>query len=249
MVGKSGIQRIRGITGFTLIELLVTIALIALIVAIGIPGYGRYVAKARARAAADDLIQEMRLARAMAIKENRAYTIAFYVSPASTLCGGNDCYMAGFDANGDGDLLDAEDTYGICNDTDNDRLPESNPDSNGDGVPDCVKVIDLSTYGRDVVRFGTIAVKAPTDPLSDLTGCNGKTVCFGSSSAPIRETFNPDGSVSLLGTAYFQHVDDGFTYAVRVGTNAGAINMFAWLGETGSLPAGSTFDDHWREVR
>lgn len=235
--------------GFTIIELMVTVALIALVVAVGIPQYGRYVAKSRARAAAGDLLQEMRLARAMAIKENREYLMTFYPDPDGDPATGDDRYLIGFDANGDGDLLDSQDTYGICNDTDNDRLPNTNPDNDGDGVPDCVKVVNLARYGKDVVAFGTPAVKAPTDPLTDLTGCNGKTVCFGATSAPIRETFNTNGSVSLLGTAYFQHIDTGFTYAVRVSTNAGAINLFAWQGETGALPSGSTFDEHWREVR
>ncbi|UCH45397.1 MAG: prepilin-type N-terminal cleavage/methylation domain-containing protein [Nitrospiraceae bacterium] len=79
--------------GFTLVEILVVISIAAILAVIGVPQYGRFVAKNKVRGAASDLLQNMRLARTMAIKENRPYVFNF--NP------GANSYTIGFDINGD----------------------------------------------------------------------------------------------------------------------------------------------------
>lgn len=92
--------------GVSLIELVVVLSIIGILAAIGIPQYSLYVAKSRAREAATDLLQNMRLARTMAIKENRTYLMTFNE-------GGSNNYRVGFDGDSDGSLLTAGvDGYG-----------------------------------------------------------------------------------------------------------------------------------------
>ena len=63
--------------GFTLVEILVVISIAAILAVIGVPQYGRFVAKNKVRGAASDLLQNMRLARTMAIKENQTKSMYF----------------------------------------------------------------------------------------------------------------------------------------------------------------------------
>jgi prepilin-type N-terminal cleavage/methylation domain-containing protein len=90
---------IRTNRGFTLVELLVVLSIIAIISVIAAPQYGAFVARNKVREATTDLFQNMRLARSMAIKENRAYFITFNE-------GGGNNYRIGFDGNGNNSLLD-----------------------------------------------------------------------------------------------------------------------------------------------
>ncbi|HDZ83615.1 MAG TPA: prepilin-type N-terminal cleavage/methylation domain-containing protein, partial [Nitrospirae bacterium] len=80
--------------GVSLIELLIVLAIIGIISGIGLPEYGRFAAKGKVRKAATELMQQMRMARTMAIKENRPYLITF--TPATNT------YTVGFDTNLDG---------------------------------------------------------------------------------------------------------------------------------------------------
>jgi len=80
--------------GVTLIELLIVISFITILAAIGIPEMSRFSADYKVRSAATDLIQNMRLARAMAIKDNRQYLIVFDLN--------NQNYSIGPDADQDG---------------------------------------------------------------------------------------------------------------------------------------------------
>ena len=97
-------ERFKDNKGVTLIELLIVLVIIGIIAGIGMPQYGMYAAKNRVRGAATDLMQQMRMARTMSIKENRVYLITF--NPAAN------SYSIGFDANADGDLADIVDVFG-----------------------------------------------------------------------------------------------------------------------------------------
>ncbi len=206
--------------GVTLIELIIVLSIIGILAIIGVPEISRFSSTYKARSCATDLIQNMKVAKAMAIKENREYLITFDTA--------NQRYMIGFSSN-DNDLRDLNlDTFGICKDTDGDRLPNGDSDTNpADGVPDCVKVVNLSDCGNNI-QFGTLASK---DPQGDNITCNGKTVCFSATSNPIRADFNPDGSAGNLGSVYFQQASRGYSYCVRVSNSAGALNMWKWDGD------------------
>ena len=209
-------------SGVTLIELLITLIIIAIMASIGIVEYGRFIAKDRGRSATNELFQNMRLARTMAIKENRAYTVVIDTA--------NDRYMIGFDQNGDNDLLDNQDTFGICNDTNGDRLPDTNPDNNGDGVPDCVKVVNLSGYGS------TISTTLTTTPPNGPGGSGISNAAF--------FVFNPDGSAGPLGSVYIQETMRGYTYCMRLATAAGKIDLYVWDGDKDNAS-----ETGWTELR
>ena len=67
-------------TGVTLIELLTVIAIVGILMIVGIPEINRFSSSYRARSSATDLLQNMRLARSLAIKENRQYLIVFHIN-------------------------------------------------------------------------------------------------------------------------------------------------------------------------
>jgi prepilin-type N-terminal cleavage/methylation domain-containing protein len=82
--------------GMTLAELLTVIALIGILAVIGGPEINRFSSNYRVRTCATDLLQEMKLARSMAIKENRQYLITFDLT--------NKNYAIGPDADKDGTI-------------------------------------------------------------------------------------------------------------------------------------------------
>ncbi len=157
--------------GFSLIELMVIIAIVGIIASIGTPEYGRFVAKNRVRDAASDLIQEMRLTRSIAIKENRPYLMVFDIA--------NNRYMIGFNANadtGDTDLLDAVDTY-----------------RNGP-----VKIVNLSEYGSSI-EFRTLAANDPYNNAIDCNGGTACFGTFNSTNETFNEdgSLGEKGSVYI----------------------------------------------------
>jgi len=233
--------------GVTLIELVVVVAIVGIVVlALVAPEIGRFRSNYSVRSCATDLIQNMRVARAMAIKENRDYLIVFQsAGTPNTTVNPQGRYLIGFDADGDNNLLTVSnnnngDTFGVCKDTDGDRLPNNDTDANGDGVPDCVRVISLRDCGADVV-FGSLAT---SDPAGDPINCNGGTFCFGNTANPVRARFNPDGSVGTLGSVYFTHTGRGYTYLVRISNLAGTTNMWKWDGDIEN-----TSVTDWTEIR
>lgn len=91
--------------GFSLIELMIVIVIVGILAGFGMPEYGRYVAKSRVRSAATELIQNMRMIRTMAIKENRTYIVTFNT--------GTNTYTMGFDGDSDNSLGNPiQDFYG-----------------------------------------------------------------------------------------------------------------------------------------
>ena len=140
----------------TLVELIVVLSIIGMIALFGVPEINRFVSDYRARSCATDLIQNMRIAKSMALKENRPYLITFDTSAKK--------YRIGFDGNGDGDLLDT----GV--------------DGFGTGPPvGPVRVVDFQSQYSSTVDYGTLA---PAASLPGDTCPNGK-VCFGGSNQHI----------------------------------------------------------------
>jgi prepilin-type N-terminal cleavage/methylation domain-containing protein len=198
------INIIREKKGVTLMELLIVISIIGILTAIGVPQYARFVAKDKVKRATNDLLQNARLARTMAIKENQQYLITFNEAFANS-------YSIGFDGNGNNSLLDAADGY------------ETGP----------VRVVRLQTeYSNDVV-LGTTATTGPDQPDSCpvCIAIGGSTVAFGGTFGPVREVFNPDGSVSFLGSAFVTHVSRGYTYMLRVSFQSGKFDLWSWDGD------------------
>lgn len=91
-------------SGITLVELLIVISIIAIVALWGYPEYERFVRDSRVRSGATDLLQNMKLAKALAMKENRTYLIVFDVN--------NNRYTIGFDGDSDEALTSATDGYG-----------------------------------------------------------------------------------------------------------------------------------------
>lgn len=194
-------------TGVTLIELLVVISIIGILSVIGVPQYQRFAASSKVKRAANELLQNMRLARTMAIKENRPYLITLNEGVVNT-------YIIGFDGNNNNSLLDGADGY-----------------ENGG-----VRVINLQNeYGINVVLG---SANFTTNPPNGPNGIGINDAVF--------FRFNPDGSATPNGTAYFQHssADRGYSYCIELANPAGMINLFMWQGN-----ADDTANPGWTEVR
>ncbi|MEM7828611.1 MAG: GspH/FimT family pseudopilin [Candidatus Aenigmatarchaeota archaeon] len=222
-----------GDEGITLIELLVVIAIVGVISLLASPEIGRFNSNYKVRSCATDLIQNMRLARAMAIRENREYIVVFDTA--------NQRYMIGFDGDNDNNLITVNsDTFGFCKDRPiydlngdgipdrGDGIPDTDTDANGDGIPDCVKVINLSDCGNNIIYGYTEGTKPPNGPNNSTIPDSGVGFTGGD---PPRADFNPDGSAGTIGSIYLQQTTRGYSYCVRVSNNAGATNMWKWDGD------------------
>jgi len=228
--------------GVTLVELIIIIAIIGILAALGIPEINRFAADSKVRSCATDLIQNMKVARAMAIKENREYLIVFDTA--------NQRYMIGFDGDGDNNLTTLNsDTFGICQDTDNDRLPNNDTDTNGDGIPDCVRTVNLMNCGNNII-FGYSTGTTPPNGPPVTPVIPGSGIGFPGGWVD----FNPDGSTDNIindpimsqynDSAYFQQTTRGFSYCVQIGNHAGNVNMWKWDGDADNLTVTT-----WTELR
>ncbi len=63
--------------GFSLIEMVVVVAIIGIILAIAIPGFIVMAPRMRLKSAARDIVSNMQLARAQALRDRKTYTIQF----------------------------------------------------------------------------------------------------------------------------------------------------------------------------
>lgn len=191
-------------SGVSLIELVIVISIISILAVMGIPQYGKFVATNRVRRATNDLLQNMRLTRTIAIKENRTYLITFNEGAVNT-------YRIGFDGNNNNSLLDVADGY----------------------ETGAVRTIDLQAeYGIDVA-FGTSTNNGPDDPdvCPACINIAGSTVAFGGVGAPVREVFNPDGTVSFTGSVFIMHNARGITYMLRASFQSGKFDLWKWDGD------------------
>lgn len=236
---------LRKTEGVTLIELIIVVAIMGIIIfALVAPEIGRFRSNYNVRSCATDLIQNMRVARAMAIKENRQYLIVFQPAgtPDSTV-NPQGRYLIGFDFDGDNNLITVStknngDTFGVCKDTDGDRLP--NNDSAANGVPDCVKVINLSDCGIDITFGYSSGTTPPIGPNNTSIPPSG----INFSGTPPYAEFDPDGSTDKLGSVYFQQTGRGYSYCVRISNLSGTTNMWKWDGDKDN-----TSETDWTEIR
>ena len=194
-------------SGLTIAELVIAIAIVAIVALFVAPQIGLVSSNYNVRLCSTDLIQNIRTARAMAIKENTEYLIVFDVA--------NQRYLIGFDDDGDNDLISVTDGYGPCVGT------------------ACIRTVNVNRCGNGV-QFGTQAPNGPGGPADGLCS-NGLDVCFGTTASPIRTDFNPDGSVGNLGSVYFEQTTRDNSYVVRISTSAGATNMWKWDGDENNL--------------
>jgi len=229
--------------GVSLVELVVVTSIVGLLVAVGIPEYSNFTAKNRVRRAANDLLQNMRLARTIAVKENREYMMVFDTT--------NNRYLIGFDNDGDSNLTTVNsDGFQLCGCVDadgdggltgNERIPSTDADSNGDGVPDCVRVVNMSEYGSSVIIGYATGTKPPVGPGATPTSVPDSGVTF--SGSPPTAEFNENFSLDKLGSIYLQEDGKGYTYCVRI-SNTAAVNMWAWKGDEHHPNI-----EEWTEVR
>ncbi len=187
--------------GLTLIELLVVIALVSIIAVIAAPQLGLFKSASTTRECATTLIQNMRLARAMAIKENREYLIVFDTT--------NQRYLMGFDGDSDNDLVSVTDGFGTCV---------------GAG---CVRVVNLSDCGSNIILGYGTGTTPPNGPNASVIPASG--VNF--SGTPPSADFNADGSMGKLGSVYFQQTTRGYSNCVRVSNLVGSTSMWKWDGD------------------
>ena len=189
--------------GVSLIELLIVLVIVGILAGFGVPEYMRYVSKSKVRSAATELMQNMRMTRTMAIKENRTYLI--------TLDPSQNEYMIGVDLSSpeNGSLADAVDVYG----------PPDTTAPNDQGGP--VRVIDVQDKHGDNIVLGqaNFSINPPNGP-------NGVVI-----SSQSTFSFMPDSSSSPNGMIYFQEINRGYTFCVELANTAGKTNLFMWQGD------------------
>jgi prepilin-type N-terminal cleavage/methylation domain-containing protein len=196
--------------GMTLIEIMAVIAVIAILAGFGVPAYSALVGKSKVRRAATDLLQNMRMAKTMAIKENRTYRVNIDLV-ANT-------YAIGFDGNSDGQLTTLNfDTFGVCNDSNNDRLPDNTN-------IDCVKRMSLKDLYGDSIKL-LLSTPLPNKQCGQDTG----TI---SQASPMTFTFNADGTAGSPDSVYFENIAGGYIYCVKLAYATGKLDVYMWDKDT-----------------
>ncbi len=136
--------------GVSIIELIIVMSVVAVLATIAVPQYGRFIARNEVKSAAKDVLQNMRLARTMAIKENRQYLLTFNE-------GAGNIYYIGFDGDNNNSLLDAVDGY------------ENGP----------VRIVDLANeYGSNVVLDTINFVVVPPNGPNTVAIGNAAFIAF-----------------------------------------------------------------------
>ena len=192
-------------SGFSLIELLVGISVVAVLSAIAIPAYNDFVATSRVRDAATELMQEIKLARIMAIKTSTPYVISFNL--------GNNSYTIGADPGNTG----APGLYGTTGasrviDIDNKYGPNVQFGSGTNSAPSAApQSCPLCTSGVSgtPVSFGT-------NPLQQTFNIDG--------------TVNdPPGYALITNTVR------NMTYMVKMSFQTAKLELWIWDGKAGNL--------------
>lgn len=192
---------IRDKKGYSLIELLIVMTMIGILAIIGVPRYSDFVAKSSVRRAANDLLQNARLASTLAIKENLNYVIAFNIAGANS-------YSIGFDTNDDG----------IPEGYDNGPVRVVNLQTTyGNNVV-------FGTLASNVPDY------EEPNLCPACSGVAG-SVFFDGNTGVVREIFNPDGSVAFIGHVIINHTDRGYSYIIRVRYLSGKLDLWMWDGD------------------
>jgi prepilin-type N-terminal cleavage/methylation domain-containing protein len=192
--------------GFSLIELLVAIAVLAILSVIAVPAYNDFVASSKVRDAATELMQEMKLARIMAIKTSTPYVIAFNTPAANMYTIGADPANTGAPGNygttGAPRVINLQNTYGP--NIQFGSTPATAPSDAPESCPLCM-------------------------------GVAGTPVSFGVAN-PLQQTFNIDGTVNdPPGYALITHAVRNMTYMVKMSFQTAKLELWAWDGNADNI--------------
>jgi prepilin-type N-terminal cleavage/methylation domain-containing protein len=187
--------------GYSLVELLVVITMIGILAMIGVPRYSDFIAKSNVRRAANDLLQNARLASTLAIKENRNYVIAFNIAGANS-------YSIGFDTNDDG-------------------IPEGYDNGPVRVVTLQSTYGNNVVFGTLATNVPDYQQPNQCPACSGVAG----NVFFDGNTGIVREVFNPDGSVAFIGNVILTHTLRGYSYILRVRYLSGKLDLWMWDGD------------------